>query len=604
MAEKPSGSALARASAGSHPAAEPSAIRPVQHRGLAAQLVAPLWLALDACAFTGLVYRGLDALLLGWLDAEALGPAIARGLGWLALAAAVPVAGQVLPSLRPSRSAAERWWEVIVVLGVLLTAGITLYAIEPPRGGSLAELGWRCHQFRRDLEICADVSPDLAKALLTALVAFSWLLIGEGRATRWLRRASLVGIALAIVALAVVDPRVARVQRAGLAVAVLPLVVLGLSEVARARWAARVGIAAAAFAFVGAHEAGLAPPRDGSGLDSARGWTTIAPTGHDAEQPLDLPISALLTTPDGRFALAGLATSEGVARIDLERGGVAPLGLGEPVSLLAFDPSTFDAVAWLPQRRELLALATDPIAIRRTAAVLGTASEWPSALAVPLASVVLGHRDRAALDLYARSTLSPMRGREIAPPAARAARSWGVRALAVAASAKSVYACLVPLDGQGGSLVVRAGANESAQAPVAAACDAFAAVTSRSGTVHVLVGDAVTRDVADLEGSTLATLRTLRGPRDVRTLVYEPRRDVVIALGRLSRELAVIDLRLGDTAKRAILDAVPRACAVDVRRDRLLVGDDGGLHALPLADWLYPPPVESPTATAAAARSR
>ncbi len=110
------------------------------------------------------------------------------------------------------------------------------------------------------------------------------------------------------------------------------------------------------------------------------------------------------------------------------------------------------------------------------------------------------------------------------------------------------------------------------------------------GGSRVFVANARTGTIQMLDGETLALLREARGPVDVRAVAWEPRREVLLAMGRISRQLAAVDLRLGRTVKASALAAVPRAMVLDFQHDRVLVGGDRGLLAVDLTRWLYPAP--------------
>jgi hypothetical protein len=206
--------------------------------------------------------------------------------------------------------------------------------------------------------------------------------------------------------------------------------------------------------------------------------------------------------------------------------------------------------------------------------------------------VLLANRPGAEIDEYAIDSMSFVTEHRLTPGDSTIA-SYVTTHVAADAATGSTFATLINADDADDRRLARLepGRGRTASMVPVVGADALALVDRGAGASLVLVGNARTGTVEMLDAVTLQSVRTLKAPIDVRALVWEPRRSVVLAMGRLSRQVSAIDLRLGRVVKSARLDAVPRAIALDPKRDRLLVGDAHGLGAIDLASWLYPAPI-------------
>ncbi|MFN7953401.1 MAG: hypothetical protein U0610_16875 [bacterium] len=555
--------------------------------GIRGRTLIPGLIAADALATVALAYRGIDRLLLGISDALPLGAAATSASLSLGAAAALALASERLCRSHPARARAARWWEApasfagVAVLAVIL--GEHLVPLPTP----LANLTWDWHALVGNLDASMHVSRDLAKAALAIWLSLVWALALDGPVSRgWTRLlltiwgASAVGLVFRADALAAVRPLAALL-------ALLPLIALALAESGRPHGAARVTLAAALLSFVGLHASGLAPlsarGRDGALADAA---SVAAAEGSTA-----LPVAALAISQDGRLAAAALTSDEGLAQIDLASGQAALLGLGAPVAALAVDARTGTVAARAPQHRVLLTLRLEPLTVLRSVLVPGHPIGSLSAVAARSGRVLLANRPGAGLDEYALDTLSFVAEHPLSSTP-DAALHYVATQLAADPATGAWYAAVASVETTGDRQLTRIEPGRNGKritAPIAGA-DALAVAAHPGGGSRVFVANARTGTIQMLDGETLALLREARGPVDVRAVAWEPRREVLLAMGRMSRQLAAVDLRLGRTVKASALAAVPRAMVLDFQHDRVLVGGDRGLLAVDLTRWLYPAP--------------
>ncbi len=558
-------------------------------RGLAARVCVPAWAAADAIAMVALVYRGLDRLLVGTAGALPLGAALGGALGWLGAACVVAVAGHRLGER-------ERAGEAPTVIGALALLAVLAGEAVLPTPAAVRPLAWTWHRLPGELDAAMHASTDAAKAALVAWLSVVWALaLGGTFARRWVR--VVLGAWTAAAATIAFGAEALAESRLLAALAALgPLVALALAESGRGPAAARAALAVATLSFVAVHETGLipltAPAKGVTRFDDTTLARLTAP-GHDGIRGA---ITALGVASDGRHAAAALDDSEGLARIDLASGAVTGLGLGAPLSALAIDGAGGVGVGWSPERRELLSFRLDPLTIRRSALVPGHPTGALDALAVRPGRVLLAHRAGAGLDEYALDSMSFVTEHGLGGGAGESADgdagAYVVAELAADATSGATFVALANVVDPGDRQLLRiAPGRRGARTRVAAGgSDALAIASAQGAAAAVLLGNARTGVVQRFDAATLASLGAIESGVDVRTLVWEPRRGVAFALGKLSRQLVAIDVRLGRVVKRGQLERVPRALALDPGSDRLLIGDDAGLAAIDLGRWLYPAP--------------
>lgn len=570
-------------------------------RGLAARVGVPAWAAADALAMVALVYRGVDRLLLGTAGALSLGAALGGAAGWLGAACVVAVIDHRLGARLGTVGERERPGEAPTVIIALALLAVLAGEAVLPVPAAVRPLAWTWHSLPGELDAAMHVSTDAAKAALVAWVSVVWALaLGGTVARRWVRVVLGVWTAAAVT-IAFGAEALAESRLLAALAALGPLVVLALAESGRGPAAARAALAVATLSFVAVHETGLIPL-----LAPAKGVTrfddtTLARLTAPEHDGIRLAITALAVASDGRHAAAALDDSEGLARIDLASGAVTGLGLGAPLSALAIDGASGVGVGWSPERRELLSFRLDPLTIRRSALVPGHPTGALDALAVRPGRVLLAHRAGAGLDEYALDSMSFLTERGVgaggveggAGESAEAdSGAYVVTEVAADAASGAAFVALASVSDPGDRQLLRiAPGRRGARTRVAAgASDALALASAPGGAATVLLGNARTGVVQRFDAATLAALGAIESGVDVRALAWEPRRGVAFALGKLSRKLVAIDVRLGRVVKRGQLERVPRALALDAAGDRLLIGDDGGLAAIDLGRWLYPAP--------------
>lgn len=563
----------------------------------------PAWAAADAIVMVALVYRGVDRLLLGTAGALSLGAALGGAAGWLGAACAVAVVDHRLGARLGTVGERERPGEAPTVIVALALVAVLAGEAVLPVPVAVRPLAWTWHRLSGELDAAMHVSTDTAKAALVAWVSVVWALaLGGTFARRWVR-VVLGAWTAAAVTIAFGAEALAESRLLAALAALGALVALALAESRRGPAAARAALAVATLSFVAVHETGLipltAPAKGVTRFDD----TTLARITAPARDGVRLAITALAVASDGRHAAAALDDSEGLARIDLASGAITGLGLGAPLSALAIDGASGVGVGWSPERRELLSFHLDPLTIRRSALVPGHATGALDALAVRPGRVLLAHRAGGGLDEYALDSMSFVTERGLggggveggAGESAEAdadAGAYVVAELAADAASGATFVALASVVDPGDRQLLRiAPGRRGARTRVAAGgSDALALASTAGGAATVLLGNARTGVVQRFDAATLAGLGAIESGVDVRALVWEPRRGVALALGKLSRKLVAIDVRLGRVVKRGQLERVPRALALDPGGDRLLIGDDAGLAAIDLGRWLYPAP--------------
>ncbi len=553
--------------------------------GILGRTLVPALIAADALATVALAHRGIDRLLLGISDALPLSEAAASATLSLGGAAALGIFAEQMCGRCSARATRGRWWEALAALAGTAVFAVLLGEHFIPLPVELANLTWDWHGLVGNLDACMHVSRELAKGALALWLSLVWALALDGSVARGWSRVVLMTWGVGAVALVFLAPALATVRPLAAVLALLPFIALALTESGRRHGAARVTLAAAVLTFVGIHASGLAPigsrGRDAALVDAVR----IAPTDRGAA----LPVTALALSTDGRLLAAALASDEGLAQIDLETGQAAVLGLGAAVSALAVDARTGTLAARAPENRILLSLHLEPLTILRSVLVPGHPIGSLRAMAARAGRVLIANRPGAGLDEYALDTLSFVAEHPLASTA-DAALSYVATRLATDPTTGAWYAALTSVDSPGDRQLTRIEPGRNGlriTAPIAGA-DALAVAPQTDGASRVFVANARTGVVQALDGDTLALVREARGPVDVRALAWDPRRQVLLAMGRMSRQLAAIDLRLGRAVKSSALDAVPRAMVLDSQHDRVLVGDDAGVIAVELGRWLYP----------------
>ncbi len=553
--------------------------------GILARTLVPALIAADALATVALAHRGIDRLLLGISDALPLGEAAASATLSLGGAAVLGVVAERLCGRSTTPRTRGRWWEAFAALAGTALVAVLLGEHFIPLPVALANLTWDWHALVGNLDACMHVSRDLAKGALALWLSLVWALALDGTVARSWARAMLVTWGVGAVALVFLAPELRAVRPLAALLALLPLLALALAESGRRHGAARLALAAALLTFVGIHTSGLAP-LGSRGRDTALAQVLrIAPTDPGAT----LPVAALALSPDGRLLAAALGSDEGLAQIDLESGQTALLGLGAAVAALAVDARTGTLAARAPENRILLSLRLEPLTILRSVLVPGHPMGSLRAMAARSGRVLLANRPGAGLDEYGLDTLSFVAEHPLASTA-DAALNYVATQLAADPTTGAWYAAVTSVESAGDRQLTRIEPGRNGKritAPIAGA-DALAVAPQPNGASRVFVANARTGVVQALDGDTLALMREARGPVDVRALAWEPRRQVLLAMGRMSRQLAAIDLRLGRAIKSSALGAVPRAMVLDAQHDRVLVGDDDGVFAIELPRWLYP----------------
>lgn len=362
----------------------------------------------------------------------------------------------------------------------------------------------------------------------------------------------------------------------------------------RPRWLTRSGMVASLTALLLASYAGLVPVGHADAFGVAPGVRRVYPAeGHEAAFPLAF-LRDFRVDPARGFLYTSFGPTSGLVRIGLGD-GVATL-IPTPDDLVrhlapATGTAELFALEWV--HGELLTLATEPFAITRRLPLTGPRRYVPM-------SFLVG-RERLAVVFTEEPGLA-----EIDRGSGAVGRTLDFRALGLTRFRSGAWEAVGDVDD--GVMFVEIGATDERGGYTLARIDleSFAVAASAPlpdgglGLLRIPAHGAVlsagffTDRLAELDERTLAVRRILRGPLNCRALVYDGRRDVILASAFLPGELWAIRYADGAVLKRDRIGNKSLSMALDATGDRLYVGNRDGIFEVDLARYLgdgdSPPP--------------
>lgn len=561
------------------PPAELAAAAPSTTRRAA--LAATLTRALDAGVFVAATYDAQRRVLL-WREGVGVRPVLALGLvvDVLALAALAWHAGR-----RRGRAARIGWLVVELALVVLPIHGLgALSQSAPTTFGSHAWIAQEWAKLPANLALVARVAGPWTALPLCAALAFAH---AAGAHAGRLMASAAAGAA--IVASVRLIGAIGADDRMVLYAAVFALPWLGVAVAGltrRPRWLTRAAVIASIAALLLTSYAGVIPAGHARAFLAAPGVRRIYPAeGQRADFPL-----AFLRDFEVEPARDALYTSFGPTS------GLVRLGLADHTAAIIPTPddlvrhlapavgsTDLFALEWV--HGELLTLSTDPFAIARRLPLTGPRRYVPM-------SFLVG-RDRLAVVFTEEPGLA-----EIDRATGVVGRTLDFRALGLTRFRSGAWEAVGNVDD--GVLFVEIGATDERGGYVLARIDLERFTVAASaplpdgglGLLRVPAHAAVlsagffTDRIAELDDRTLAVRRTLRGPLNCRALVYDARRDAILATAFLPGELWAMRWSDGAVLRRDRVGNKSLSMALDPNADRLYVGSRDGVFEVDLARYL------------------
>lgn len=535
--------------------------------------------ALDALAF---LVATFDAQRRVLLLREGVGQPLGLALG-LALDFAV-IAALAWRAARRRRAPLARIAVEVALLALPLHALGALSQSAPTIMGSHAWIAQEWAKLPANLALVARVAGPWAA--LPGLVVLGFAHAAGSRAGR-LAAAAVAGTAITasvhLIGAIGADDRVAAYA----ALFALPWLAVAVAALAgRSRWLTRCALVASIAALLLASYAGLLPAGHARAFLDAPGVRRVYPrAGERADFPLaflrdfhvDAARGALYTSFGPTSGLVRVGLGDGVATIiptpdDLVRHlAPAPDGAG----LLALE--------WV--HGELLTLSTEPFAIASRLPLTGPRRYVPM-------SFLVG-RDRLAVVFTEEPGLA-----EVDRASGAVGRTLDFRALGLTRFRSGAWEAVGNVDD--GVMFVEIGATDERGGYLLARIDLerFAVTASAPlpdgglGLLRVPTHGAVlsagffTDRIAELDEHTLAVRRVLAAPLNCRALVYDARRDLILATAFLPGELWAIRWADGAVLRRDRIGNKSLSMALDTARDRLYVGSRDGIFEVDLGRYL------------------
>ena len=564
--------------------------QPQARRTIVRRLVPVGALTGDAVLFVVLIYKAVELSLLGLDHVLATTPALCAAAGC--------VVGAVVQFVAQHRyrwfTSRERLWDQI--LGALVPVAVVLALFLAParKGFSGAWIPLEWHKIPPNLELMASIARDETVVGIGLFLVLIQGLIHPNRIRRYVTFSLLIAWAEINTVLAAQMPATHKVVGYLVAFASPPLLALAFTAMGFQRWAARAVLAGACGSLIFWHYTGLLPIQlTKTPIEQRIGYERIYPSvGEPADFPLDY-MREIVLSEDRQHLFTCFGPSSGIVRIDMNTAQAHVIGVHGLARYLWQDPARHEIWTLDWDSGDLLTFSGDPFVRTRISNILAGPRIAPWSFAVSPDRVYVTFHEHPILAEFDRETgefLRQIDMKEIGLTRFNA----GLLKVARDESTGMLFVELGMTDTRDRFLLakidpVTMSVVDTAELPEGGLDFLLLSEKNRLITVSFF-----SNQLYEFQLAPLQLVRTLTGPLNSRNIVWEPKRNLLIALAFLPGELWAIDYRTGIPLKRERVGRKAQSLLMDVEQDRVLIGSGAGVHSVNLTKWLAAPSEDFP----------